>query len=309
MIYTVTLNPAIDKTVEIPSFTAGIVNRVQQLREDAGGKGINVSKCLRALGEPSVAVMLLAGEAGRHLEKMAQSEGLTVLPFWTQGQTRTNLKVVDTQLGRNTDINEPGPQVTEQLLEQMLENLCQRLQSGDIVVLAGSLPKGAPVNTYGKWTARLREMKVRVFLDADGLCMVEGIRQKPWFIKPNETELGRVLGRETQSREQILDGGRELLAQGVSNVVVSMGGNGGCFLWQEGGFWAKSLSVPVLSTVGAGDSVVAAMAYGFSRGLPKEEQIRVAMAMGAASVMQSGTQAPDRETVFRLAQQVELENI
>ena len=116
MIYTVTLNPAIDKTAEIPSFTTGAVNRITSLREDAGGKGINVSKCLKVLGVPSVAAMILAGEAGKHLEELVKAEGLSVLRVQAQGQTRTNLKIVDTRQGQNTDINEPGPAVTEETL-------------------------------------------------------------------------------------------------------------------------------------------------------------------------------------------------
>lgn len=309
MIYTVTLNPAIDKTAEIPNFSAGAVNRIGSLREDAGGKGINVSKCLKALGVPSVAVMVLAGEAGKHLEELVKAEGLSVLCVQAEGQTRTNLKIVDTEQGQNTDINEPGPMVTEDILCSLLEVLRAKVSSGDIVILAGSLPKGAPADTYGKWTESFGAMGVRVFLDADGVCMAEGIRRKPWLIKPNETELARVLGRPMDTQEQILAGGKELLDMGISNVVISMGGDGAFFLWEDGIYRAKSLSVPVLSTVGAGDSVVAAMACGLAQNLSREEQIRLAMAMGAASVMQSGTQAPDRETVQKLAEQVELQKL
>ncbi len=309
MIYTVTLNPAIDKTAEIPSFTAGAVNRIISLREDAGGKGINVSKCLKALGTQSVAAMILAGETGRHLAELVKAEDLSVLSATAEGQTRTNLKIVDAQRGENTDINEPGPEVTEDILCQLREALCAKLCPGDIVILAGSLPKGVPADTYCRWTAHFGAMGVRVFLDADGICMAEGIKGKPWLIKPNETELAMVLGRPLETEEQILAGGQELLAMGISNVVISMGGNGAFFLWEDAVYRARSLFVPVRSTVGAGDSVVAAMAYGLERELPKEEQIRLAMAMGAASVMQSGTQAPDLETVRKLAGQVELQKL
>ena len=309
MIYTVTLNPAIDKTAQIPSFTAGTVHRITSLREDAGGKGINVSKCLKALGTQSVAAMILAGETGKHLAELVRAEGLSVLSATAEGQTRTNLKIVDAQRGENTDINEPGPAVTEEILSSLLEALSATACVGDIVILAGSLPKGVPADTYGRWTEYFGAMGVRVFLDADGSCMAEGIKGRPWLIKPNELELAMVLGRSLETEEQILAGGQELLAMGISNVVISMGGDGAFFLWEDAVYRARSLSVPVCSTVGAGDSVVAAMAYGLERKLPKEEQIRLAMAMGAASVMQSGTQAPDIETVWKLAKQVELQKL
>ena len=305
MIYTVTLNPAIDKTAEIANFTAGTVNRAAKLREDAGGKGINVSKCLKALGTRSVAAMILAGDAGKHLAELVTAEGLDVLPVMAEGQTRTNLKIVDPRQGENTDINEPGPRVTEKPLQQLLEALCGRICPGDIVVLAGSLPRGAAADTYQRWAQKLGDLGARVFLDADGACMAAGIQGKPWLVKPNETELARVLNRPMETDAQLLAGGKELLAMGIRNVVISLGSAGALFVWEDGIYRAKSLRVPVQSTVGAGDSVVAAMAYGLERDLPKEEQIRLAMAMGAASVMQSGTQAPDRETVMSLAKSVE----
>lgn len=309
MIYTVTLNPAIDKTAEIPGFCAGKVNRVQTLREDAGGKGINVSKCLKALGTESVAAMLLAGEAGCHLADLMGQEGLAVLSVKAQGQTRTNLKIVDREAGQNTDINEPGPQADETILWELLDSLCKRLLPGDIVVLSGSLPKGAPRDTYRRWTEAFRTLGAQVILDADGDCMAEGIKGMPCMVKPNETELARLLGRPMETDEQLLAGGKELLAMGISNVVISLGGNGALFLWDDGIYRAKSLSVPVISTVGAGDSVVAAMAYGMEKGLPREKRIALAMAMGAASVMQSGSQAPDMETVMTLSQQVSVKKV
>lgn len=309
MIYTVTLNPAIDKTVEIPGFTAGCVNRVVSLREDAGGKGINVSKCLRALGTESVAVVLLAGDAGDRLEELLRQEGLTILSAEIPGQTRTNLKIVDRELGQNTDINEPGPAVKATALRQLLIRLCQRIRPGDVVVLSGSLPQGAAKDTYKEWTQRFQELGAKVLLDADGDCLKLGVEGIPYLIKPNEQELSRLMRRPLETQGQLLGAGRELLARGIGNVVISQGGEGALFLWKEGFYRAKSLSVPVGSTVGAGDSMVAAMAYCLERELPMEKCITLAIAMGAASVMQSGSQAPDIQTVYRLAEQVEFEKL
>ena len=119
MIYTVTLNPAIDKTVVIENFSAGMVNRVTSVREDAGGKGINVSKCLKKLGQDSVAAMILAGDTGRLLEKMLGVLEIPVLPVWAAGENRTNLKIIDPVKKENTDINEPGPVVTQELLQNL----------------------------------------------------------------------------------------------------------------------------------------------------------------------------------------------
>ncbi len=309
MIYTVTLNPAIDKTAVISNFTAGRVNRVENLREDAGGKGINVSKCLKALGAESVAVLLLAGDAGQHLAGLLEQEDLALLCGEAEGQTRTNLKIVAPALGQNTDINEPGPRTSEDALNRLLALLCETLQPGDIVVLAGSLPVGAPADTYRRWTETLQEKGAKVFLDADGAAMAEGVKGRPFAVKPNETELARLLGKPMETEEQILAGGLELLELGIQQVMISLGGDGAFFLNEDGVYRAKSVKVEVKSTVGAGDSVVAAMAYGLQEGLPVEKALPLSMAMGAASVMQSGTQAPDRELVYQLAEQVQFEEL
>lgn len=309
MIYTVTLNPAIDKTAVIPNFTAGQVNRVETLREDAGGKGINVSKCLKALGAESVAVLLLAGDAGKRLAGLLKQEGLSLLCGEAEGQTRTNLKIVAPALGQNTDINEPGPYASKETLDQLLGQLCRRVGPGDIVVLAGSLPVGAPVNTYRRWTEYLQALDAKVFLDADGAAMAEGVKGKPFLVKPNETELARLLGKPMETEAQILAGGRELLEMGVTQALISLGGDGAYFLEKDSGYWAESVKVEVKSTVGAGDSVVAAMAFGLQEGLPIEKTLPLAMAMGAASVMQSGTQAPDRELVLKLSERVKFKKL
>ena len=307
MIYTVTLNPAIDKTAYIPGFCAGGVNRVQTLREDAGGKGINVSKCLKALGTRSVAAVLLAGETGKYLENLLKQEGLEILTAQTGGQTRTNLKIVDKASGHNTDINEPGPLADETTLQTLLNTLCEKIHPGDIAILSGSLPKGAAPDIYRRWTEKLHAVGARVILDADGEAMAEGVKAAPDLVKPNDTELARLLGRPLENEESYLAAGKELLAKGIYNVVISLGGDGGLFLWKDETYRVAGLSVPVQSTVGAGDSVVAAMAYGMEKDMPRQEQIALAMAMGAASVMQSGSQAPDMAMVKNLAQQVKIQ--
>lgn len=306
MIYTVTLNPAIDKTAYIPGFRAGSVNRVATFREDAGGKGINVSKCLKALGAGTVAAVILAGETGKYLETLLARESLTILPVEAPGQTRTNLKIVDTQAGENTDINEPGPTVDASVMQALLDALCEKITPGDIVILSGSLPKGAAPDTYRRWIEKFHSLQAKVILDADGEAMAEGVKAAPDLIKPNEMELSRLLGRPLKTEADYLTAGKELLEMGISNVVISLGGDGAVFLWEKDAYRTESLSVKVQSTVGAGDSVVAAMAYAMERNLTKEEAIALAMAMGAASVMQSGSQAPDLSTVQTLTKQVNI---
>ena len=309
MIYTVTLNPAIDKTVVIENFRAGGVNRVASIREDAGGKGINVSKCLKNLGEKSVAALILAGGTGKRLENMLGDLQIPVLSVWTEGENRTNLKIIDPVKKENTDINEPGPVVSAALLESFKEKLGSQIQPEDIVILSGSLPAGVDRGLYGAWTAYFRSLGACVYLDADGEPMQKGMAAVPYMIKPNNDELAALLGKEKLSIEEMVFEGQRLHGTGIEEIVISLGGDGALFVSKDGSYRAEGLTVPVKSTVGAGDSVVAAMAYGQSQNLGREEKIRLAVAIGAASVMQSGTQPPEASLVWELAQQVKLRKL
>ena len=309
MIYTVTLNPAIDKTVVIENFSAGAVNRVNSVREDAGGKGINVSKCLKNLGAESVAAMILAGGTGVRLEKMLNDLRIPVLSVWAEGENRTNLKIIDPVKRKNTDINEPGPVVSAELLGQFKEKLGSRILTGDVVILSGSLPAGVDRGLYGEWTAYFRSLGACVYLDADGAPMQKGMAAVPYMIKPNNDELAGLLGKTELTREEMLREGKRLLETGIEEIVISLGGDGALFVSKDGCYQAEGLHVPVKSTVGAGDSVVAAMAYGKTQNLSREEKIRLSVAIGAASVMQSGTQPPEAELVWKLAEQVRFEKL
>ena len=309
MIYTVTLNPAIDKTVVIENFTAGSVNRVGSVREDAGGKGINVSKCLKNLGETSVAAMILAGQTGDRLKRMLQELEIPVLQIKAEGQSRTNLKIIDPAKKENTDINEPGPVVSKELLAQLKETLGQRIQPGDIVILSGSLPAGVDRGLYGAWTTYFRKLGACVYLDADGEPMQKGMAAVPYMIKPNNDELAALLGKPALTREEMLAEGKRLLETGIAEIIISLGGDGALFVSKDGCYHAEGLAVPVKSTVGAGDSVVAAAAFGQVRNLSREERIRLCVAIGAASVMQSGTQPPEADLVWELAQQVVIKKV
>ena len=306
MVFTVTLNPAIDKTVVIPGFQPGAVNRIQSLRADAGGKGINVSKCLKQLLVESVAAGIFAGSAGDMLLSMLKKMGVSTLPVTVAGQSRTNTKIIDPVQKLNTDINEPGPQVPAQSLTLLRDEIGRRITTGDVVVLSGSLPAGTPDTLYRDWITFFHGLGAKVFLDADGAALAEGVQAKPWLVKPNDVELSRLVGKKLETREDLRKAGEALLASGIQNVVISLGGEGALFLSAEGCYQAKALKVPVQSTVGAGDSMVAAMVCGYVNKLPYENRIRLAVAMGAASCMCDGSQAPEGELVRKLAEQVEV---
>ena len=304
MIYTVTLNPALDKTVEIPGMALDTVNRITEMRTDPGGKGINVSKVIAKLGGESCAVGILGGENGKMLKKLLEGEPFATQFHFVEGQTRTNLKIIDREGHTNTDINEPGLTVTAADLDALLGELLHELQPGDIVVLAGSLPKGAPQDTCRTWTAACKQAGARVFLDADGALLAEGIKAAPYLVKPNDDELSRLAGRKLETIEELTEEGKKLLEQGIERVVISLAGRGALYLRRGSTIYAEGLKVPVGSTVGAGDSVVAALAFAEAQGLSEEEAVRLSTATGAANVMCSGTQAAERAVIEELLPKV-----
>lgn len=309
MIYTVTLNPAVDKTVYVDNFTLDAVNRATSVRQDAGGKGINVSKTIRSLGGESIAVAFLGGSAGAYIASELKEMSISVRPFEADGTTRTNTKIVDLANHTYTDINEPGARVTREMLDDALAILTLGINPGDIVVLSGSLPAGAPENTYAVWTRACRKAGARAILDADGDALALGLASKPDLVKPNEVELGRLLGRELNDEQAIAAAAQQLVADGSKQVMVSMGGDGAILATAEGTWRLHQPTVEVVSTVGAGDSVVATLAFAQNRCMELLEAARLAMAVGAATVMRPGTEPARKQDIDALIDQVTVEPI
>lgn len=310
MIYTVTLNPALDKTVEIPSLTVDSVNRITTMRTDPGGKGINVSKVIDKLGKESIATGILGGDTGNAIESALKSMGLKTSFRFVEGETRTNLKVIDPVNHTNTDINEPGITVSEEILNSVLQDLLAKVNDQDIVVISGSLPKGSPKNTYYTWVKACKEAGTKVILDADGDLLAAGLEASPYLIKPNNHELSGLLGRTLETPEDLEKAARELMEKhSIAKIVVSMGGDGALYVTKDETIYAEGLKVPVGSTVGAGDSVVASLAVAEESGMSLEDTVRLSTATGAANVMCSGTQAAEYEVIRDLIPKVSFRRI
>lgn len=305
MIYTVTLNPALDKTVEIPSLTVDAVNRITSMRTDPGGKGINVSKVIGKLGGNSIAAGILGGDTGRAILSALESMGLTTCFHFVEGETRTNMKIIDPEAHTNTDINEPGVTVSEEILGELLTELLGKVTEKDIVVISGSMPKGSPQDTYYTWTKAFREKGAKVILDADGELLKAGLKASPYLIKPNNHELSALTGKTLETPKELEETARSLMKEyGIEKTVVSMGGAGALYVTAGETIYAEGLKVPVGSTVGAGDSVVAALAVAEESGMSLEETVCLSTATGAANVMCSGTQAAEYEVIEKLIPKV-----
>lgn len=300
MIVTVTLNPARDKTVVIHDFLPGKVNRIVDMREDAGGKGVNVSKVIKSIGGESVATGILGGSAGRYIAASLTEMGIRNDFVFTQAETRTNLKIVDPKNHTNTDINEPGLPVPKRVLTNVYNKLGALCGAGDIVIFSGRAPAGAPAELIENWSQKLIKRGIRVFLDADSTTLAEGVKAAPYLIKPNDLELMQLVGAELKTPAEFIRAARSVIRIGVRLVAVSMGARGALFVTEKTAYLAQPLNVTVVSTVGAGDAMMAALAYGIDSGKRMIDTYRLAMAASAAAVTCTGSQAADIETVRRL---------
>ncbi len=309
MIKTVTLNPAIDKTVVIDNFRVDAVNRVKSLRLDAGGKGINVSKIIHSLGGDSTASGIIAGNNGDFIKKELDKNQIKSDFIKTPGETRVNLKVVDLKLGTHTDINEQGVDLSKETMAAVEEKIFQDLDENAILVLSGSVPPSVSRDVYKKWIERANNRGVKTILDADGDLLKEGIKARPYLVKPNIREIESLFGREINSLDEIIKAGRELLADGISIIAISLGHKGALFMTKDKEIFAQGIKVKVKSTVGAGDSMVAAMTLSLANNDELEDLIKLAVATATAKVMVEGTQCGEITNIHQFKEQVVLTSL
>jgi 1-phosphofructokinase len=315
MIITVTLNPALDKTARVDFVRPNSLNRLRDILLDAGGKGVNVSAMIRALGGNSIATGFAGGSAGDELIGRIAGKGLVHDFVRIKAVTRTNLKVINDE-GALTELNEPGPEITGKEFDEIEKKLMAFGTKGNTFVLSGSLPRGIKSDTYKKLCVVLRKNGAAVFLDADGealeLALDADRDSVPNFIKPNRYELLKLFGMEdgNEITEAVLSQlCVKLLDKGVSLVSLSMGHEGALFVSRDGIWRSPAIPVTVKSTVGAGDSMVGALVYGFENGLLPEQCFALAIAASAGACTTEGTNPPSRTLVDELLRQVNLQKI
>ena len=309
MIITVSMNPAIDKTVEVSRLLPGGLNRILKVEYDAGGKGINVSKTIRELGGESIATGFLGGNAGKTIENVLNERNIQNDFIWVDGETRTNTKVFE-ENGEVTELNEPGPIIGEEQMKKLMNKLEEYADENALFILAGSIPNGVDKHIYAKIIRLVHTKGAKVLLDADGELFRNSLAAGPDMIKPNRVELEEYAGIDYRaSDEEILQMARDLLAKGMKTVAVSMGKSGAMIVREGFEVRCPALSVKAHSTVGAGDAMVAALAYSWDQNLYDEETVRLCMAASAGAVTTIGTKPPTKELVDELKKQVILERI
>lgn len=283
MVYTVTLNPAVDYVVELDNLKMGDINRTSNEKIFFGGKGINVSIVLQRLGIETTAMGIIAGFTGKALENSLRFEGVHTDFLEADGFTRINIKIKSSP---ETELNGSGPFVDEQLLMGLIERL-KLLTNDDIVVLSGSLPASLKSNTYKRIIDELKDTGVKIVLDTSGSALKEAVSSSPYLIKPNLAEMSSLLNKKLTVESEVIEGAKRLQKFGARNILVSMGSMGAIFVGEDGTVMREEAKRGrVINTVGSGDSMVAGFIAGLPGGL--RSALRLGIAAGSATAFSEG---------------------
>ncbi len=281
MVYTLTLNPALDYVMKTGALSFDNINRSKGETLSYGGKGINVSVILSRLGIENKALGFLAGFTGKQLEKMLISDGIGCgFVYLENGNTRINVKI---RAEKELDINADGPQIKEADIERLLEKL-NCVKAGDFVVIAGALPENAPQNAYEIVLSRLEKRGVNFVVDATGGLLKSVLKYKPFLIKPNHLELSALFKADAETDEEIEKYARQLQADGAKNVLVSRAEKGALLIDENGGVSKiGAVTGELINSVGSGDSMVAGFIAGYIKTGSFEYALKLGNACGAAT--------------------------
>lgn len=307
-ITTVTLNAAIDKTYVLDTFPLGQVSRVSEMISVPGGKGINVARVARQLGGQVRATGYVGGSNGDFIVKELTKAGLVNDFVIVEGESRLCLNMIDKTSNTSTELLEPGPVVTAADVAAIKEKVRRLAADSSIVAFSGSLPKGAPASLYAELIEIAKAGGAKTFLDTSGDALVEGVEARPDLIKPNEDEIGRLLGGKPQRETELYSGVLKLLER-VGCVVVTLGAGGSLAGYAGTLHRIRAPRIEAVNPVGSGDSFVAGMAVALASGEPIGQALRLATASGTANALnaQAGDVRP--EDVKRLLDQVRIETI
>ncbi|KRF42502.1 1-phosphofructokinase [Terrabacter sp. Soil811] len=291
MIVTLTPNPSIDRAVLIDALRRGEVHRATSSRIDPGGKGVNVSRALAAQGGSTIAVLPSGGPEGHLLEELLEAAGVGHVSVPVCGSVRMNISVLEPD-GTTTKLNEPGPDLSADEVESLLATTLEHADGAQWVVGCGSLPPGAPTDLYAGLVGRVRERGLRVAIDSSGAPFAAAVAAKPHLIKPNHEELAELVGHDLPTLGHVRDAARELVAGGIDVVAVSLGGDGALLVTADECAHARATITAPLSTVGAGDCMLAGLLHGLSTGLTPADALMTGVTWGAAAVTLPGSRVP-----------------
>lgn len=304
MIYTLTLNPAVDRELIVPVIEFDSVLRATAWRVDYGGKGFNVSRMLASMGTPSVALGFAGGRSGELLRDGLAGLGIETDFVWVQGETRTNVSIVSEAQNHYVKANEPGPAISEGKQRELVDKISALAKPEDWWVLAGSLPPGVPTTIYAQIIHILREAGAFAVLDTSGEALVAGCEARPYLVKPNALEAHNLTGLPVDDLAEITAAAMAIQASGVQQVVISLGKDGAILTDGQNAWLATSPPIQELNPIGAGDSMVAGLVWGLSQGYTPADALKWGVACGAGAASLSGTEVGSYDLVVSLAAQV-----
>ncbi|MES2328403.1 MAG: 1-phosphofructokinase family hexose kinase [Bacteroidota bacterium] len=299
-IITLTLNPALDKTISIEQLVPDKKLRTKYSQVQPGGGGINVSRAMHKLGGDSEAVYLSGGYTGKHFEELLINEGVASVALPIKGDTRENFVVVDDSNNKQYRFGMEGPAVTEPEWQQALKYISD--QTGiSYIVACGSLPPGVPTNVFAKLAVIAKQKNARLIVDTSGVALKDAVDEGLFLIKPNLDELSNLYDKEKLGKDEILTAARCIIQKGGCEImVVSMGKEGAMLITKDKQLEVKPPDVTVHSTVGAGDSMVGGMLMALSKEWRLEDVLYYGIAAGTAATMNHGTELCKKEDTERL---------
>ncbi len=307
MIVTVTLNPAVDQALVLEHLMLGDTNRVRDSRIDPGGKGINVSRVLRELGRESLATGLAPGSLGRFIEHSLLESGILCDFVHTRGQARTNLTLMDESTHETTLLSYRGPETDPRHISTLETRLRRYLSAEDWLVVAGSIPPPIEAHEYARLIELGRHQGAHTVLDADAEALAAGLRGRPDIVKANHHEAERLLGRPLDDDDALLRAAEEMAEAGGGTAIISAGGRGLVAVADGDVWWAWPPPTDVVSSVGAGDALLAGLLLMLEDGAGMEEALRWGTAAGAAACLAPGTQLCARNAVETMLRNVRVE--
>lgn len=309
MIYTITLNPSIDQHITVDKLVKDDAIRAKHITRDPGAKGINVSRVVKELGGQTKAFAIIGGCAGYMMRDLLDRDRIDFSVIEIIGETRINVIITDLSDRTQTRISMPGPSVNADNLDGFIKIMDEARLEPSFWVLGGSLPPGAPKDTYRRIIKHLKEKEQKCVLDADGEALRLGIEASPFLIKPNEYELERLVNRPIKSDDDIIEISRELCSSGIEIVVVSLGARGAVVVTKKEALRLESPEVEVRSKVGAGDSLIGGLLVSLEKGLSLKEAARYAVAAGTAAVITEGTELCLRGDVERIVDSIKVNSL
>lgn len=300
MITTLTLNPAFDKTVYVAKLIPNDTNRVTRIEIDAGGKGINCARMLKRLGADTLALAFLGGKTGDFILSVLAKEDVPVDCVHTRRPTRNCIAVQESGGPAPTTLNERGGPIDHDELVLLFEKAKDAARRSSFLLCGGSVPVGVNPDVYSVLVQIAAHGGAKAILDSDGETFAEGIKAKPFMIKPNRDEAGRYLNKQFASKADVARGAVEFAEMGIELVVISLGKQGAIAHWDGAIYSAVPPEVKSVSTIGSGDSLIAGVTYGLEQGMDIRNALKLGCAAGAATAMSDGADIGSKEDVDRL---------